>query len=317
MGVVALLFMGSYAQESFNPSGKGFVKVFSNFNSSFTNGANSNEFELSRAYFGYSYNLSDNFSGKVTLDVGNLNTKSDFTAFLKNALIQYKSGDLAVNFGLIGTSSFKTMEKLWGNRYIEKSFQDAYKFNSSADLGISVAYNLTDWLTADLMIVNGEGYKSVQSDNQFKTAVGATLKPVEKILVRGYYDFEGNTNTETTISGAIAYTTDNLTAAVEYNIQNNVGNTINKQMSGTSAYLNYGLGDAIKTFARFDLLTSNVLSGSTDNWNLAKDGNLIIAGVEYVPVKGLKLSPNLRYWSPADVAGNNVTSVFLNCEIKF
>lgn len=43
-----------------------------------------------------------------------------------------------------------------------KSFQDEYKYGSSADLGFSVKYNFHSMLATDFIIVNGEGYKKVQ-----------------------------------------------------------------------------------------------------------------------------------------------------------
>lgn len=40
-----------------------------------------------------------------------------------------------------------------------KSFQDEYKFGSSADLGVSVAYKFNKVVSADVIVANGEGYK--------------------------------------------------------------------------------------------------------------------------------------------------------------
>lgn len=305
-GLVAGLFFGANAQENeFQPSGKAFVKVFSNFNTEVTNGVSQSAFEVSRAYFGYEYKMSEHFSGKMNLDVGDPGVgKLPMTAYLKNAYVNYKNGNFSAKMGLIGTNSFGILEKLWGNRYVEKSFQDKNKFNSSADLGIGLAYKLSDWVSADLMFVNGEGYKKLQADNSFKTGVGVTVKPVADFIIRAYYDFMGNDNdvTQTTISGAVGYKGSDLTAGVEYNLQQNVKNTADKTMSGISAYANYSIGDQSKVFGRFDALKD--------------DNNLIIAGLEYAPVKGLKLSPNFRFKSPAD--GSAVTtSYFLNCEIKF
>lgn len=305
-------------KETFQPSGKVFMTVFSNFNTTISDGTSTSAFALERAYLGYEYNLSPNFSGKLNFDVGNPGVgKLEMTAYIKNAYIQYKTGGLSVQFGLIGTTSFKTMEGLWGNRYIEKSFQDAYKFNASADLGVSAAYKITDWASADLIIANGEGYKNLQADNQFRTGLGLTLTPTKPLIVRAYYDMMGATNTQTTASAAIGYKTKAITAAVEYNLQNNVENTSGKELSGYSAYANYAAIKNLKVFARYDMLTSAILTGETANWNVSKDGSLILAGIEYSPVKGVKFAPNFRFWTPADAAKTNVSSFFLNCEIKF
>lgn len=294
------------------------MKVFSNFNTTISDGTSASEFALNRVYFGYEYKLSKQFSGKLNIDIGDPGVgKLQMTAYIKNAYLQYKTGNLSVQFGLIGTNSFKEMESLWGNRYIEKSFQDAYKFSSSADLGISAKYKLANWISADLMVANGEGYKSLQSDDQFKTGIGVTANFIDALTFRAYYDMMGSTNTQSTISGAFGYSVKKLTVAAEYNVQQNVKNIEGQEMSGTSVYANFKATKKVKIFARYDMLSSNTISGESDNWNLSKDGNLILAGLEYAPVKGVKFAPNFRLWTPADAAKANTSSFFLNCEIKF
>lgn len=320
MGALILIATIAFAQEQepFQPSGKVFMKVFSNFNTTISDGTSNSAFAIKRAYFGYEYNLSKNFYGKLNIDVADPGVgKLQMTAFLKNAYIKYHTEKLSVEFGLIATTSFKTMEGWWGNRYIEKTFQDVYKFNASADLGASAKYKVTDWISADLIVANGEGYKSLQADNQFRTGLGVTLNPVKNIYLRGYYDMMGSTDPQTTASVATAYKTKTFTAVAEYNLQNNIGNTSGKEFSGYSVYANYVATKKIKVFARYDRLTSNTLSGETANWNASKDGSLVLAGLEYSPVKGVKFAPNFRLWSPADAATANTTSFFLNCEIKF
>lgn len=316
--LVSLAASVSAQEESFQPSGKAFIKVFSNFHTDLSDGNSASEFELKRAYLGYEYNLSQEFSGKMNFDIGNPKAGDhEMAAYIKNAYIQYKSGKLAVQFGLISTTSFKTMEKLWGNRYIEKSFQDAYKFNSSADLGVSVKYTFTDWISADVMIANGEGYKKLQGDNQFRSGLGLTANPMDAIIVRAYYDVMGKTNTQTTASAALGYSTKKLTVVAEYNLQENVWNTEGKDWSGASVYANALVAQKMKAFVRYDMLSSTTISGETNNWNNSKDGNLIMAGLEFQPVKGLKLAPNFRYFDYADASKAAKTSLFLNCEIKF
>ena len=96
--IVALLLIvtGIKAQETtsseeFIPSGKPSVKIFTNAHSTFIDGSNTSAFEVQRAYFGYSYNFSKNFSTKVTFDVGDPGVgKLQMTAYLKNAALTYK-----------------------------------------------------------------------------------------------------------------------------------------------------------------------------------------------------------------------------------
>ena len=71
------------------------------------------EFELKKAYLGYSYKIDDKFSTKITFDVGNNTGGTAYTAFLKIAQLNWKYNDnVNINFGMIGTKNFKFMEKL-------------------------------------------------------------------------------------------------------------------------------------------------------------------------------------------------------------
>ena len=238
------------------------------------------------------------------------------TAYLKNAYAQYKNSGLTASFGMISTTQFKTSEKIWGLRYIEKSFQDAYKFNSSADLGFYVGYEFSDLLSADLSVVNGEGYKKLQSNNYVRPAVGVTLNPVESITARVYGDFYGDKVKQQSLATLLAYSGDKLTVAGEYNYQWNMGMTDDHDIYGTSFFAVYNVGNEAKIFARFDDLRSATMEGESDGWNLSKDGQLILAGLEYSPIKGIKIAPNVRFWSPADDS-ESTTFAYLNFEFKF
>lgn len=91
-----------------------------------------------------------------------------------------------LNAGLISTTQFKLQEDFWGKRYVMKSFQDEYKFGSSADLAFSVAYKFNKVVSADVIVANGEGYKKVQVKDGLQYGAGVTLTPVKGLVVRAY-----------------------------------------------------------------------------------------------------------------------------------
>ena len=121
LSATLFVFTNILAQE-----GKPSVKIFSNFNYDMSAEENENafkEFEIKRAYLGYSYKIDERFSTKIIFDVGNNSSGSSYTAFLKIASLQWNACDnLNINIGMIGTKNFKFMEKTWGRRYIEKSW---------------------------------------------------------------------------------------------------------------------------------------------------------------------------------------------------
>ena len=54
-------------------------------------------------------------------------------------------------------------------------------------------------------------------------------------------------------------------------------------LDGISVYAIYVINKKFEVFGRFDQLGSNTLPGETQKWNYDKNGNLIIAGVQYAP----------------------------------
>ena len=310
------MLTGQESNSEFKPSGKPFIKVFTNYHSTFANDAVHNEFEIQRAYFGYGVNLSKNFSAKVTLDVGSPGVGNlDLTAYLKNAYFQYKKDHFSLKFGMIGLSQFALQEKQWGARYLYKSFQDQHKFGSSADLGVHVAYKLHKMLSIDASILNGEGYKLVEVDSIFKYTVGMTIKPLKGLALRAYYDRMGTENSQQSLSFYLGYSLDKLKLGAEYNHQLNYKIAEGHDRTGLSFYSSYSLKKA-KIFARYDQLASVTIEGEDNPWDIGKDGQAILAGIEFAPLRGLKITPNYQLWLPASEA-SNVNSFYLSCEINF
>lgn len=315
---ITFIAMSQETKEVFKPHGKPIIRVFSNAHTSFADGESKSAFELTRVYLGYEHNFSENFSGTVIYDVGNPGAgKLQMTAFVKNAFLNYKYENLSVDFGLIPTTQFKVQENFWGYRYMEKVFQDAYDFASSADMGASVTYKFNNALSADIALYNGEGYKKIQSDNILKSAFGLTLNPVKELTIRGMYDFMTGNITQTTYAGFVGYKSKKISLAAEYNYQQNHLMVDANDYFGPSFYATYVASKKVKVFARYDDLQSNTPSGKTENWNLKNDGRLIMAGVEYSPVSGIKLTPNYRGWNPAEETAPYLSTLMLNCEIKF
>ena len=305
--------------EEFKQNGKPIILVFSNFHTDFADGETHPEFEIKRAYLGYEHNFSENWSGRVILDVGDPGngSKLEMTAYLKNAYFEYKKGNFTAYFGMIATTQFKVSEKIWGYRYIEKSFQDAYKFNSSADIGFNLDYKLSDLISVDFSVFNGEGYKKMQGDDILRPGFGTTIKPLKNVTARGFVDFMGKEVKQNSIATFLGYSGKKLVVGAEYNYQKNVGMADSKDLYGPSVFATYKPADNLKLFGRFDELNSNTLDGESQPWNLGKDGQLILLGMEFSPAKGLKLAPNFRGWNPADDNEKFVSSIYLNCEIKF
>ncbi len=304
--------------EEFQPHGKPLALIFTNFNTEFSNGKTHSAFEITRAYLGYEYQLSSAFYAKMILDFGNPKSGVfQMAAFLKNAYIEYSKNKFTASFGMISTTQFKVSQKIWELRYIERTFQDAYKFNSSADLGFNLDYKFASFISADFSVINGEGYKKLQSDEYVRPGFGITLTPAQTITARVFADFMGGNVKQKSLATYLAYTGKFLTLGVEYNYQKNHDMLNGQDIFGTSLYALAKTGENFKLFCRFDDLRSKALTGENSPWHFDSDGQLWMAGLEFNPVKGVKIAPNARLWKPADKALPNSTCAFLNLELKF
>ena len=306
--------IGAQAQDSKveEPKGKAIVQVFGNFSTGFGAENSNRGFELERSYLGYEYKLRNGLSVKSVLDMGKSSDVSDNNrlVYVKNAMISWKKGGMTLNGGLISTTQFNFQEKFWGYRYIMKDFQDMYKFGSSADLGVSVAYKFADWISADAIIVNGEGYKKIQKNDGLNYGAGVTLTPAKGFQVRLYGGInEGADNTQEdklNLAAFAGYKGDKFSIGAEYNKMYNASNKKDADQSGYSIFTSVKLAKNTELYARFDDLYSK------DDWNIAKDEQAAIIGTQFKLGKYVKLAPNFRITCPKAAGTDNKCFAFIN-----
>lgn len=318
-GVLACIGIGAQAQDvkKEEPKGKAIVQVFGNFHTGFGADNDDRGFELDRSYLGYEYNFGNGLSAKAVMDIGKSSNVDDYQriAYIKNAQVQWKNGNLTLSGGLISTAQFNFQEKFWGYRYIMKSFQDEYKFGSSADLGISVAYKFADWVSADAIIVNGEGYKKIQKNDGLSYGLGVTLTPVKGFQVRVYGGLnESGEDGKEDIANLVAfagYKNDRFTIGAEYNHLWNSSYNDGADQYGYSLFASARLTKTTEIYARFDDLYSK------DDWNISKDESAAILGAQFKLGKYVKIAPNLRMSMPKADGAKKGCYAYVNCYFGF
>lgn len=317
----ALLCIGitSQAQDAKveEPKGKAIVQVFGNFHSGFGDNNANHGFELERSYLGYEYKFDNGLSVKGVMDIGKSNSVDDYhrIAYIKNAMVSWKKGNLTLNGGLISTTQFNFQEKFWGYRYVMKSFQDMYKFGSSADLGISVAYKFAEWVSVDAIIVNGEGYKKIQKNTGLDYGLGATFTPLKGFQIRMYAGLndsgeEGKAST-VNMAGFLGYKCNRFTIGAEYNHMLNASNKSGNDQFGYSVFGSVNVAKFADIYARFDDLYSK------DGWNISKDERTAILGAQFKLGKYVKVAPNFRMSMPKASGTDNEYSAYVNCYFGF
>ena len=321
--LIKLLFfatLGLFANNDsikFVPSGKAFGKVYSNFHTGTNLQSNNNAFEITRAYLGYKYKMTQNWSAKVNIDIGNPKVgEFEMTAFLKDASLTFQKKRFTFRFGMISMQQFKAQERHWGYRYILKSFQDEFKFASSADIGSFAKYEINDFISVDVTASNGEGYKQVQSDKTYRGGLGFTVSPAKSFIFRYYFDYMEKSEAQTTHALFMGYRfKDKFSIGAEYNLRENHEYKQNNNIEGYSIYATYHINDKLNVFGRFDKLASKRTGSIYLLQNI--DGDYYTAGVEYKPTKGINISINHRYFS--DLFGSNWDNsyAYFNFEYAF
>ncbi len=312
--ILACLGLSAQAQgnNTEEPKGNAIIQVFGSLNTGFGADNDVRGFELDRSYLGYEYNLGNGLSIKSVIDMGKSSdvTDNNRLAYVKNAMITWKKDKMILNGGLIGNVQFNYQEKFWGYRYILASFQDVYKFGSSADLGLSLTYKFNDAISADAIIVNGEGYKKLQKKDGLCYGVGVTVTPVKGFHLRLYGSIneasEDNEKDKINLSTFAGYKNEKFSIGAEYNFMKNSSNIEDTDMNGYSIYTTIKLSGNAELYARFDDLSSK------DDWNIFKDEQAAIAGVQFKLGKYVKLAPNFRIGFPKVDGAENSYAAYVN-----
>ncbi len=298
------------------------LRVFANFTAPLGKSTGNTSFEVRRAYLGYDHKLDEKWSMKVVLDIGSPNDDSPYSrlkryAYFKTAALTYQTNHLQINAGIIDLLNVELQEKLWGYRYIFKSFMDEYKFGPRADIGVNIILTPAKYLSVDAMIMNGEGYEQLQNDKTYKTSAGVTVKPFQWMFVRVYSELSQKMISESIVAGLIGIDwKKKYVLSVESNMRFNENFIHDHNRYGYSVYGRAGVMKKYSFFARYDWVSSNRIENLNQPWNLTKDGSALIAGIEYCPISKVRFALNYQDWFPYAANVQNRRSVFLNLEFR-
>jgi len=262
----------------------------------------SNEFEFRRVYFGLEKTISNVLSFKFLTDVGRRSQDGRLEVYIKNAKIDWQTRLGKFVIGMQGMNVFDIQKNTWGYRSIDKTAMNKNNWASSADIGLGY-YNNYKRLNYNVLITNGTGFKLPENDSY------------KKLSIQVYYG-EGKLNSKNGMNAGIVFTYEPYHseggatrskfvaglfggyAVGHFKIGAELGQLIDSDvdlsMNIISGYGNYSISNKFDIFARFDYLNNNSVIS-----------NYVIAGVAISPEKGLKIMPNIRYYSK-DNSKNNI-----------
>ena len=257
-----------------------------------------NGFWFRRIYFTYDNHIYKNLKARLRFEMA---SPGDFTEkdvphpAVKDAYISLKKYFGNFTFGIQGTPTFSSVEKIWGYRSIEKTPLDLQKWASSRDFGLSLK-GKRNILSYYLMFGNGSSNKS-ETDKTKNVYASLGITPFKGLYAEVYGDYRiGSDDKPYTMQGFLAYSgkksrfgiqyarRGTVSESPSYNILSGFG--ILKLKKNTDIIVRYDKTlEANKDAEKISYIPMSPISPS----------NFIIMGVSFSPLKGVKVIPNLEY----------------------
>jgi len=275
-------------------------------------------FQVRRIYLTYDYRFNSKFSSKFRLESDEANFTSNLTGnkpnkfgmFVKDAYVKWNYfGKHDVYFGIQGTPGFEISERIWGNRYIEKTIMDVRGICPSRDLGVSFRGNIDSAGVFKYWFMFANGNAGLPETDKYKRYYGnLEITPIKNFTITLFADYQSkkpfandfisseklNNNI---LTGALFLgyrKKDKFSCGIEtfYRKTENAYKLTDKYVDadgfGYSLFTTYHISQKINAFARFDKLEPNIHKLSDGDMR-----DLYIVGVAYKPSVNFTLSPNV------------------------
>ena len=320
MALLLTLPVSAQETEEFKPSGKLSGLLFANFHATFSGGKNLTSFEVNRAFLGYEHSFSKTFTARLLYD-GSARVysgRSMITGYLRNAYIQFDNGRINIRGGLITPEQILILEKFWTYRYLFPPYIERAGMAFSSEPGVSFKYKPSDNTAIDFSVLNGRGFRDILPDTTLRVTAGVSLNPFHGVSLRCYADGMGlNGNMQQTFGALAAYRGKNFYIGTECLFQRNHLRYEGNNYSAVSLFASLILKSGSSLFTRYENISSSVMPGESEPWNIEKDGNTIVAGFEYIPARNVRFAPIINCSFPADKNTDPVIYAEVNMEAAF
>lgn len=317
-----LTFLSLHSQTK-EPSGKLFTEIFTDFHYNIKDSLGTTGFGIERAFFGYTYVPGNNFSTTVILNAGSPSGSADRSntrryVHLREAFINYTKDKLSVNLGISKTLIADYQQKFHGKRYLSDTYQQLNGIGYVSDLGLAVNYMLSDVLSADVTIMNGKGYSNLQSDNNLKTSLGFYFTPNKTMVFRIFGDImKKELLRQSTVLGFAGFKNERLSLGAEVIYKNNMGINKSNDLWGFSGTGSFSLSEKTEMFLRYDHTSSPISDESHLPWNILKDTDFMIAGLQYTFNTNVKIALSYQGTTPESGEVQKTSALYVNALFKF
>jgi hypothetical protein len=286
-----------------------------------------NSFELWRYYFGIKAQVAPWLKARFTVDVGKDKAQTSDEAdghthetpgdpryglYAKYAWLEAKlAPNLYLKAGILGNFYHALTDKLWGYRFVFKNIGDEEKLWNSADIGVTLRYQLPAGI-GDLLVgaVNGSGYKkALDIDGGKNLWAQAWLYPLaplggfgEDIVLGAYLDyaltFADDEDQLLFYSALVGYKSELITLAYQFVGQQAEEAGVDDVASG----MGHGAYFRLDTPWKVGLLGRYVMWDEDTSSVAVRTKQQIVAGLSYTPISlfSVALSGTYTSWSKVD-----------------
>lgn len=323
MLVPLFLFVMECSAQSTETSGKPIAEIFTDFHYNINDTTKHTGFDLNRAHIGYEYKPGGKVSAKIMLNIGSPDDLSVGSlplryAYFKEASMTWANEKLSISVGITNTRLAEFQQNFWEKRYIANSLQSLNGYGFVADKGILADYKFNKILKVDVAFMNGEGYSSLQLDDNIKSSVSFTITPSEFLAFKIYgdiqrqeelwqkvcYIFAGIKNPLLTIGGELSYKTNSDLIPGHH-------------IWGFSATGGINIMQDTQVFGRYDYTSSVIMKDDIIKWNYLKDGSFYVFGIEQNISPYIKIALDYQERHPYSSDGMVSDLLYINALFKF
>jgi hypothetical protein len=306
---VAGVFFGDYFYNVARDTGISTIK------NTVVNGAKElNGFSIRRIQVAFIYEFSDKIISKIRLesDGAVLNSNSSYGLFIKDAYLQF--GDILPGMNLLAgmqsTPATEFAESIWGYRCLDRTIIDSRGFLGTRDLGVSVRgkFDKEGNFGYALLFGNNSGTKP-ETDRNKRLYGTFTFKPIDGLAFAissdmAWKNADQNTITSSFTGGYLQKDVFSVGLDAFYITQANTllntdpvpQKTAPLNSLGLSVFGNVFFTPDLSLVLRCDYYQPNM--NSEDKYKLDPQYDprtYIIAGLSYMPIKNVKIIPNVQY----------------------
>jgi hypothetical protein len=271
-----------------------------------------NGFWIRRAYFTYDRELGSAWAMRLRMEFNSpsLQESQDrLRPYLKDVYLRWNKGHQSLFFGMSPSPTWELIEGFWGFRHVEKTALDLHKWADSRDTGLAAKGNFdkAKKFGYHAMIGTGTGTRN-EVDKDKRVYLALSARPAKGWVLEAYGDFENRKDEKDvkTLQGFLGYETKRAKLGFQYarqNRQQGPGKAA-LELEILSAFANGKINDKVLWLARVDRGLDPDPGGATIAYlpfDPKAKSTFFLAGVEFLPIPSVHLTPNVEVITYDDV----------------